>query len=93
MPNFMNSLYKIVEDVPQQTFAARGPGLQIEVDNSRGIVRIEGVNYAFDFFKALAYGVMKGEIFEMGERKDGVVEIRRVILEKPSHGLSGVMAG
>jgi len=80
----MNGLYHVVPEEPKsESFAARGPGLNIEVDNSRGIVKIEGINYAFDFFKALAYGVMKGEIFEMGERKDGVVEIRRVIIEPP----------
>lgn len=83
----MNGLYNIIssektDEVPAQRFASRGPIL-LEVDERNGIVTIEGVRYSFDFFRALAYGVMKGQLFEMGERKDGVVEIRQVILEKP----------
>lgn len=82
----MSELYKIIKEAPRDLpdmFASKGP-LEIAYDQNADLVTIDGIRYSGGFFRAFAYGIQEGQLFEFVRRDPtGVVEIRTVILEKP----------
>lgn len=82
----MDGLYKIVKEAPRELpdmFASKG-ALEIAYDQAADIVVIDGIRYSGGFFRAFAYGIQEGQLFEFVRREpDGTVTLRTVILEKP----------
>lgn len=47
---------------------------RVSMDDDAEIITIQGINYCYSLFDALAFGA-KGSRFEIGERGDGVVAL------------------
>lgn len=82
----MNELYTIIKEAPRDKpdmFASKG-ALDIAYDQTADVVVIDGIRYSGGFFRAFAYGIQEGQLFEFVRREpDGTVMLRTVILEKP----------
>ena len=47
---------------------------EMTIDHDREIITLQGIRYSFGLFDALAFAPT-GARFEIGERRDGVVEL------------------
>lgn len=77
--------FKVVSQTHDDTprVVARGP-LEIAYEPLADIVTVEGMKYSGDFFRGMAYVLQAGMLFEFVKRgRDGVIELRHVILERP----------
>jgi hypothetical protein len=55
--------------------------LDVSYDRENDILTIEGIKYAGGLFRNFGYAFQRGELFTVLERKDGVLSVRRVLLE------------
>jgi hypothetical protein len=64
-------------------------GVALSVDYDRGVITVNDVDYAFDFFTALGGKAAVGMKFEVVEREDRAVTLRRTaFVAKPSESYS-----
>ena len=64
------------------------PKLHYHYRRDTDVMTLEGVRYSGDFFRTIGkHGSDVGQVLQITERRDGVVELRRLYLAEPTQAL------